>query len=172
MTQCNLARNTQKNKSTGFTLIEMLVTIAVIAILLTLAVPDQRSRLAKLQIEEVIKYSDSIKPKISDYYAMHNSFPVNNMDAGLPSSDKLISTLVKDTTIENGAIHFTLGNNALSLLQDQVLTLQPLTVTGNSTSPIDWTCGFSKVPTGMQANGNNKTTLTNQTLPTKCMQLP
>ena len=154
--------------SSAFTLVEMLVVLMIIAILATLAIPDQTPRYTKLQIEEVLKYSEDIKPKIKDYYSATSTFPASNADANLPASDKLVNTLIKQTTIENGAIHFTLGTNANGALQNKTLTLQPLVVSGSATSPIDWTCGFSAVPTGMEAKGENKTNIEAMYLPLKC----
>jgi len=159
------------HNASGFTLVEMLLVLAIIAIIMTLAIPDQTPRTTKAQIEEIIKYSDAIKPAINAYYTSHNHFPANNSEAGLNASDKLISTLIKETRIEDGAIHFLMGNNAADVLKNKTLTLQPLIVTGSNSSPIDWSCGYSRVPEGMEAKGKNKTDIKASYLPIKCLYL-
>jgi len=153
---------------TGFTLLEMMVVIVIIAILVAIAIPNQTPRYARAQVEAVLKYSEDIKPKIKDYYSAGASFPATNADANLPPSDKLINTLIKETVIKDGAIHFTFGNNANAVLQNKVLTLQPLVVSGSAMSPIDWSCGFSNIPEGMEAKGENKTSIESIYLPIKC----
>jgi type IV pilus assembly protein PilA len=159
----------KRNK--GFTLLEMMVVVLIIAVLVALALPNQAPRIGKGQVDEAVKYCDSLKPAISAYYAINKTFPTSNTVAGLPDPEKLVSTLIKKTTIENGAIHITLGNNVIKPLQDQIITLQPLYVPDSPMSPIDWTCAFSKVPQGMQAAGENKTSLNNTYLPVKCMAM-
>jgi type IV pilus assembly protein PilA len=155
----------------GFTLLEMMVVVLIIAVLVALALPNQTPRIGKGQVDEAVKYCDSLKPTISTYYAINKTFPTSNAVAGLPDPEKLVSTQISKVTIENGVIHITLGNNVIKPLQGQVVSLQPLYVPDSPTSPIDWTCAFSKIPQGMKAAGENKTSIDNTYLPVRCMAM-
>lgn len=87
----------------------------------------------------------------------------------MPASKFLIGNRVTGITVDNGAIHISLGNKASQLLKNTVLTFRPAVVTGSPTSPIAWLCGFDEPVTGMQAVGENKTTVPKEILPSACI---
>ena len=163
--------SSHKSYSIGFSLIEMAVVLGIIVILMTLAIPSQLPRNARLQIEEGLVYANKLKPPIEFNYTLTQSLPVDNAAVNLSEPDKLITTIISHTEIKDGVINITFGNNALSVLKGKVLSLQPLTTIGNLANPLDWSCGFSKVPSSMQAAGKNNTSLENKYLPLKCRDL-
>jgi type IV pilus assembly protein PilA len=68
----------------------------------------------------------------------------------------------------DGALHVELGNRINALLDGQVLSLRPMVVTGSPESPISWTCGNAEPPVGMEAIGENRTTVDDRFLPPTC----
>lgn len=158
-------------KQTGFTLIEMLVVLTMIAILATLAVPAVVSPLAREQVKESLALVEQLKGPVAFYQASASVMPVNNAEAGLPPPDKLLGNYVKSIEMENGAFHIAFGNKAVGMLQDKVLTVRAINVAGSPASPISWVCGYSKVPKGMEAAGQNLSTMPATLLPVACREI-
>jgi len=60
------------------------------------------------------------------------------------------------------------GNFVNKAIDGQVMTLQPILVTGSPASPMSWRCGYRGVPRGMEAAGENRTNVDAKFLPTSC----
>lgn len=158
---------TQKNPQ-GFTLIELMIVIAIIGILAATALPAYQDYTIRAQVVEGLSLVGEVKPSIRDYYKNRGRFPEDNEMAGAPAPEHLIGNYVKGVEVENGAMHVTFGHFANQQLADQVLTIRPAYVTANPASPIAWTCGTSVAPPGMTAAGENRTDVLNQYLPSAC----
>jgi len=160
------------NKNTtcclGFTLIELMIVVAIVAILATITIPSNLISRQRSEVTEALHMTDNIRQHITDYYRSSLSFPADNNEAGEPEPDLLIGNRVTRIEIENGAIHITLGNKANKPLQGKILSLRPAVVTGSPSSPISWLCGQDKPVTGMSAVGTNRTTLADAMVPPSC----
>lgn len=160
--------NKETTNSHGFTLIELMITVAVVAILATIAIPSNLISRQRSEVAEALHMSDNIRQRITDDYNSSLSFPADNNEAGEPEPDLLMGNKVTRIEIENGAIHITLGNKANKSLQGKILTIRPAVVTGSPNSPISWLCGSDKPVPGMSAVGTNKTDLTDALVPSSC----
>jgi len=152
----------------GFTLIELMAAVAVVAILATIAIPSTLNQRLRSQVAESMHMADAIRKDITDYYSNNFSFPSDNSALGIPEPELLIGNKVSRIEIENGAIHITLGNKVNKPLQGKVLTLRPAIVTGSPASPISWLCGIEQPVAGMEAVGENKTDLDDAIAPSSC----
>ena len=141
----------------GFTLIELMIVVAIIGILGTMVVPTYQDFVIRSQIAEAMQLSDGVKQKITEYYTENKRFPIDNAEAGVPQSQHLIGNYVKSVSVEQGAIHIMLGHRIHAQVTDKILSLQPATVAANPDSPISWTCGYAQAVEGMTAQGINKT---------------
>lgn len=152
----------------GFTLIELMIAVAVVAILATIAIPSSLIHRQRSTVSEALRMVDTIREDVTYYYIKNLSFPSNNSEAGVPEPNLLIGNKVTRIEIEDGAIHLTLGNKVSKPLQNKILSLRPAIVTGSPTSPISWLCGYDKPVPGMEAIGKNKTDLANAIVPASC----
>jgi len=152
----------------GFTVIEMLVVIGIIAILMLLALPSYQEKLVRDQIVEALPLADIAKPPIAASWAIAQAFPADNAGAGLPPDDKIVSNLVSSVAVQAGAIHLTFGNRANGLIKGKVLTLRPAVVEDAPIVPVAWVCGYAAVPDKMTVKGENRTNIPAAYLPFKC----
>jgi type IV pilus assembly protein PilA len=152
----------------GFTLIELMVVIAIISIMASMAIPTYQDIIIRTQIKEAMLLSEGVKQSIYEYYVTNQSFPANNLTAHVPKSEYLIGNFVTGIKIENGAIHISLGNRINELVKGKHLTIRPAIVTENPTSPISWLCGYAEAVNGMTAIGKNNTTVLGIYLSPKC----
>lgn len=151
----------------GFTLIEALVVISILAILALIAIPSQINKHNQVKIAETIDLAESFKEKIQQVYLDTEAFPVSNIAAGMPESDKIIGNYLKRLEVVDGAMHLVLGKK-LARFEDEVVTIYPVYVKGSLGSPVSWICGYGVPPEGMESAGENKTSVEKVNLPIRC----
>jgi type IV pilus assembly protein PilA len=157
-----------KAPNDGFTLIEMVVVLAIIAILALFAIPSYQSRIIRGQVLEAGPLIDVAKKQVAGAWGNAHTLPLDNPSAELPVPEKMVSNVVASVTIEAGAIHVTFGNRANKVLQGKVLTIRPAIVEDAPIVPVAWACGYAPVPGSMTAKGENRTNIPANYLPPNC----
>ena len=152
----------------GFTLIEILVVLSIIAILVMMAYPTYQDKLVRDQVNEALPLADVAKAPVAASWALLKVFPPDNAAAALPPPEKIVSNLVSAVAVEGGAIHITFGNRANGAIRGKVLTLRPAVVEDAPVVPVAWVCGTAPVPGNMAAKGLNRTNVPANFLPLKC----
>jgi type IV pilus assembly protein PilA len=155
-------------KVLGFSLMEAMIVVAIIAILAVMALPSYLFKIVREQIETTMPLTDIAKAPISASWKSQQKFPVSNSEAGIPEPDKIVSNFVKSIAIENGAIHITFGNRSNGSIKDKVLTLRPAVVPDAPVVPIAWVCAGAEPPEKMIVRGQDRTTIDPQSLPLIC----
>lgn len=156
------------HKFSGFTLIELMIVVAIMGILATLAVPTFQERVIRAQVNEAISLSEFAKDGVASYFRTNKHMPRNNAEAGLPPSDKIIGNYVTSLEVVDGAIHVTLGNRVNRHASGKVFTIRPSVVTAYPQVPISWNCGVAEPPASMKHFGENRTNLSSPYLPVDC----
>lgn len=156
------------NKAAGFTLIEMMVVLAVIAILATLMMPSNTNRHLQQQVLESVELVERYKNNLEAYYLASGEFPKNNKAAGMPKPEKLIGSYLQRVDVEHGAMHLQFGRKFPESHSGKVLSIRPIIVEGSPASPISWVCGYDTVAEGMEAQGENRTDIDVALLPLRC----
>lgn len=152
----------------GFTLLELMVVLAVMAILATIALPSLEPKYTRAQIAESVDLLKNLKESVNLFYVVGKKFPRNNLEAGIPKPEHLKGNYVERIDYLDGSFNITFGIKANGKLKDKVLSIRPIIVPDSPESPISWICGNSSVPPGMVAVGANRTDIANQYLPSGC----
>lgn len=155
-------------RSSGFTMIEMLVILAIVAILLLMALPSYQDKFIRDQIAEALPLADIVKGPVAAAWTAGQTFPVDNTAAALPPAEKIVNNFISSVAVENGAIHITFGNRVNSQIKDKILTLRPAVVEDAPIVPVTWVCGYAPTPDKMTVKGENRTDLPAGYLPFRC----
>ena len=157
-----------RTEARGFTMLEMMMVLVVIAILASIALPSMLERNVRDQVSEALPIADIAKPAIAAAWVAGGPLPADNAAAGLPPPEKIVNQWVRSVTVANGAIQIAFGNRAAKALQGQVLTVRPAGVPDARIVPIVWLCGHAGPPAPMQAQGDDRTSVARGLLPPRC----
>ncbi|HGL9169052.1 TPA: pilin, partial [Neisseria gonorrhoeae] len=93
----------------GFTLIELMIVIAIVGILAAVALPAYQDYTARAQVSEAILLAEGQKSAVTEYYLNNGEWPENNASAGVASSATDIKgKYVKEVKVENGVVTATM----------------------------------------------------------------
>ncbi|MFT4520070.1 MAG: type IV pilus assembly protein PilA [Halioglobus sp.] len=152
----------------GFSLIEMVIVLAIIGILLVAILPSNQGRIDQTKLAESVKLMSQYQPQIVQHYQFNNEFPVDNKAAGMPDPDKISGNYLTAVFVVDGALHLQLGNKVRPELTNKFVTLRPVFVPGVENAPVSWICGYDAVPANMVAAGENRTDIEAGSLPLSC----
>lgn len=122
----------------GFTLIELMIVVAIIGILAAIAIPAYNDYIIRARVAEMVNVASAAKTSISEYILTNNAFPANAAAAGVTT---ITSPMVASMTVgaNNGVVTINSSTAVTGTVNDLQIILTP---TNNGTN-VSWTCTSS-----------------------------
>ena len=164
-----------RNQGNGFTLIELMIVVAIIGILGSLAISAYQTYTVRAQVAEALNFAAGAKVPIVDSFNNTGVPPADLAAAGMPPNPADIQgSYVSQMAIDDGRIDITFGNNVHQDAFGDTLSITPYQSASGS---YIWRCGYSPAPAGAsEMTGGGVTTafqastIDERYLPSTCRQ--
>ncbi|HEZ4085789.1 TPA: pilin [Neisseria meningitidis] len=133
----------------GFTLIELMIVIAIVGILAAVALPAYQDYTARAQVSEAILLAEGQKSAVTEYYLNHGTWPKNNTSAGVATSANIKGKYVEKVEVKNGVVTATMLSTGVNKeIQGKKLSLWAKRQDGS----VKWFCGLPVTRTDAKAD--------------------
>jgi len=164
-----------RKKQAGFTLIELMIVVAIIGILAAIAIPAYTDYTIRAQVTEGLNMAALAKTPIMDAFLNNGEAPLDRTEAGMTANAAdTAGKYVTSVAVNNGVLAVTYGFEANAIIAGLTVTLTPYE-TGNL--GVVWRCGSAPAPAGLQPMGTSGAgntavyaapTVPDQYLPSSC----
>ncbi len=168
-----------KTLQKGFTLIELMIVIAIIGILAAIAIPAYQNYTIRAQVTEGLSLAGGWKTAVSEFYAQNGTFPASVTNAAASASNTVLYAVgtssgkyVSGVTVVAGAITITYSNTAPYVANSKLNGLKlALTPYLSANNDVVWVCGLATAPSTATLDASvtaGTTTVPLQYLPSAC----
>ncbi len=142
-----------KKLQQGFTLIELMIVVAIIGILAAIAIPAYQDYTIRAQVSEGLNLASGAKAAVSESFMDRGVMPANNVAAGIETAVNIKGKYVTQVLVVDGEVRVTYGLDANNSILGAVLNLTPVAAGGS----VVWDC-----------NGGNILSANPKWLPSAC----
>ncbi|HFC7448334.1 TPA: pilin [Neisseria meningitidis] len=153
----------------GFTLIELMIVIAIVGILAAVALPAYQDYTARAQVSEAILLAEGQKSAVTEYYLNHGEWPGDNNSAGVATSTDIKGKYVQSVEVKNGVVTAQMASsNVNNEIKGKKLSLWAKRQNGS----VKWFCGQPVTRTGtddtVAADNTGNKKINTKHLPSTC----
>ncbi|HGP7227941.1 TPA: pilin [Neisseria gonorrhoeae] len=154
----------------GFTLIELMIVIAIVGILAAVALPAYQDYTARAQVSEAILLAEGQKSAVTEYYLNHGEWPKDNTSAGVASPSDIKGKYVESVTVAKGVVTAKMKPSGVNKeIKDKKLSLWARRENGS----VKWFCGQPVTRNGDDKDdvakaGNDNEKINTKHLPSTC----
>lgn len=125
-----------RNSQQGFTLIELMIVVAIIGILAAVAIPMYLDYAVRGQVAEGINLAGGAKTAVAEFYQEHGDFPADNTEASLAPAGSIQGKYVASISVSDAVISIQYGNEANSQIVGKTVHV----TAADNVGSLEWEC--------------------------------
>ena len=142
-------------QAAGFTLIELMIVVAIIGFLASVALPEYQDYMVRARVSEGLVLAEEGQKAVREYYDRWGRLPANNAMAGMAGPEAYRGSVVASVSIDAGMVVVAFDAPAVVGTGGGLrrIYLRPAINRSYPTGPLRWVCDHASVPAGSDVTG-------------------